>query len=133
MSEETSWLGPVVGIGIAAAVVIGIIVAFLCKRKGGDSSLYPTIIKKTTLSMQEVVEFFQAPERLAQLKQNQDYIAVAIKEKTEDGTYQIVLCCFNKAEGKLVNPEENAVVYKVQALDEVLERQFNGKDMIVLQ
>lgn len=132
MSEETSWLGPVVGIGIAAVVIIGIFVAFLRKRKDGDSSLYPTI-KKTTLSMQEVVEFFKAPERLALLKQNRDYIVVAIKEKTNDGTHQIVLCCFNKAEGTLVDPEKNAVVYKVQALDEVLERQFNGKDMLVLQ
>ena len=133
MSEETSWLGPVVGIGIAAAVIVGVIIAFLCKRKGRGNNSLLTTVKKTTLSMQEAVNFFKAPERLAFLKQNPDYIAVAIKEKTDDGTYQIVLCCFNKAEGTLVNPEENAVGYKVQALDEDLERLFNGKDMIVLQ
>lgn len=95
------------------------------------------ILKKIVLRIisfiKNIVSFFKNPRRLSKLQEDQDTIAVVIKEKLADGDYQVVNCLFNKEEGTLVNPEEDALVMTSGELDNTTQTHFKGKDMLVLQ
>lgn len=80
-----------------------------------------------------IVSFFRDHNRLRKLQENQNRIAVSIKGKQKNGDYQILNCLFDKAEKKLVEPEEDAVLITGQQLDAETKRAFGSKDMIVLQ
>lgn len=79
-----------------------------------------------------IVSFFKNPERLRKLKEDRNNVAVAIKEKLDTGEYQVVNCLFNKEEGKLVNPEEDAEIIQAENLDAQTMQNFGDKDMLVL-
>lgn len=91
------------------------------------------IVLRIISFFKNIVGFFKNPTRLRELQQNRNNIAVVIKEKLADGNYQVVNCLFNKEEGTLVNPEEDALVMTSGELDNTTQTQFKGKDMIVLQ
>lgn len=78
-----------------------------------------------------IVSFFRDPSRLRKLQENQNRIAVAIKEKLENGDYQVVNCLYDKEETKLVDPEEDAEVITSGELDAETKHAFGKKDMIV--
>lgn len=80
-----------------------------------------------------IVSFFRDRNRLRKLQEDQNRIAVSIKEKRENGDYQIVNCIYDKAEKKLVDPEEDAVLITSKQLDAETQRNFGSKDMLVLQ
>ncbi|MBR6588352.1 MAG: hypothetical protein IKK82_13150 [Kiritimatiellae bacterium] len=80
-----------------------------------------------------IVAFFKDPTRLLKLKADQNRIAVSIKEKLSSGEYQVVNCLFDKSSNELVNPEEDSQIITAEEIDEETERQFNGKEMIVLK
>ena len=82
--------------------------------------------------IKNIVGFFKNPQRLQKLKENQNLVAVAIKEKLDSGEFQMVNCLFNKEEGTLETPEEDALVVTSEELDPQLKRAFGNKDMIVL-
>lgn len=91
------------------------------------------IVLRIISFFKNIVGFFKNPTRLRKLQQNRNNIAVVIKEKLADGDYQVVNCLFNKEEGTLVNPEEDALVMTSGELDNTTQTQFKGKDMLVLQ
>lgn len=82
--------------------------------------------------VKNILGFFKNPQRLQKLKEDQNLIAVAIKKNLDDGNFQTVNCLFNKEEGILENPKEDALVVTSEELDPQLEQAFGNKDMIVL-
>ena len=80
-----------------------------------------------------IISFFRNRSRLRKLQEDQNRIAVAIKEKLENGDYQVVNCLYDKADENLVTPEEDAQVITSAQLDAETQRNFGSKDMIVLQ
>lgn len=94
-------------------------------------------IKKTFLIIlnffKNIISFFKTPSRLKQLEADKDKIAVAIKEKLENGDYQVVNCLFDKGTNQLVTPETDAEVISAQNLDSETIRTFGTKDMLVIQ
>lgn len=94
-------------------------------------------IKKVVLKIVSffcnIVAFFKDPSRLSKLKEDQNRIAVSIKEKLASGDYQVVNCLFDKSTDELVNPETDAQVISADEIDEETESQFNGKEMMVLK
>lgn len=98
-------------------------------------------IKKVVLAIirfvDNVVSWFEDPNRLRELQEDMDNIAVVVKEKLENGDYKVVKCLFNKREGKIVGREEasNQHIEGMTSdnLDEKTKRSFGNKDMIVLE
>lgn len=98
-------------------------------------------IKKVVLAIirfvDNVVSWFEDPNRLRELQEDMDNIAVVVKEKLENGDYKVVKCLFNKREGKIVGREEASNQYiegmTSDNLDEKTKRSFGNKDMIVLE
>ena len=92
-------------------------------------------IKKTVLAIisfvDNIVSFFRDRNRLRKLQQNQNRIAVAIKEKLKNGDYQVVNCLYDQQETKLVDPEEDAQVFTSEELDAETKRAFGDKNMLV--
>ena len=95
------------------------------------------LIKKITVRVisfiQHIVGFFRNPSRLRKLEENQNRIAVAIKEKLESGDYQVVNCLYDKDESELVDAEEDAEVITSAELDAETKRHFTETEMLVLQ
>lgn len=93
-------------------------------------------IKKIFLKIlnffKNIVSFFRTPNRLETIQKNQNTIAVAIKEKLDNGDYQVCNCLFNKDTTTLVNPEEDAQVITSGNIDEETRQSFGNKDMVVL-
>ena len=94
-------------------------------------------IKKIVVAIisfaRNIISFFRDRNRLRKLQEDQNRIAVSIKEKLENGDYQVVNCLYDKEESELVTPEEDAEVITSEKLDADTKRNFSGKDMIVLQ
>ena len=95
------------------------------------------LIKKIVVAIisfvSNIVSFFKEPSRLRKLQENQNRIAVAIKEKLDKGDYQVINCLFDKQENKLVDPEEDAEVITAEQLDAETKRAFGRKSMLLLQ
>ncbi|MWV61530.1 hypothetical protein DCO58_09070 [Helicobacter saguini] len=97
--------------------------------------------KKIFLSVvnftKNIVDFFKNPQRLKQLENDKNVIAVSIKEKLGNGDFKVVNCLFNKNKGEIVGEEtqsnENALGIETQSLDSETQKHFGDKDMIVLQ
>ena len=94
-------------------------------------------IKKIVVAIisfaRNIISFFRDRNRLRKLQEDQNRIAVAIKEKLENGEYQVVNCLFDKQKSELVDPEEDAVVITSGQLDAETLSNFGSKDMIILQ
>lgn len=91
------------------------------------------IFVKIVSFFQNICSFFRDPNRLRKLQADQNRIAVAIKEKLDNGDYQVVNCLYDKQDCTLVTPEADAEVITSEELDAETERYFGRKDMVVLQ
>ena len=89
--------------------------------------------KIKNLTLEDVVSFFKQPEILAKLQEDQNRIAVALKEKTEDNSYSVILCIYSQNDATLVTPEMAAKRFEAEELSVDLTSIFGNKDMIVLQ
>ncbi|RDU71806.1 hypothetical protein [Helicobacter brantae] len=98
-------------------------------------------IKKIVLTIirfvDNIVSWFENPNRLRELQEDMDNIAVAVKEKLENGDCGLIKCLFNTREGEIVGREESSNPYAEgmisDSLDEETKRVFGNKDMIVLE
>ena len=80
-----------------------------------------------------IVGFFKDPSRIRKLEEDENRIAVSIKEKLDNGDYQVVNCLYDKQDATLVTPEEDCVVITSQELDAETQANFGNKEMLVLQ
>lgn len=80
-----------------------------------------------------VVCWFRDPNRLRKLQEDENIIAVAIKERLENGNYNVINCLFDKERCELVDYEEDALIIESEQLDKETLKAFGEKDMIVLQ
>jgi len=82
-----------------------------------------------------IVSWFKNASRVKKLKEERDVVAVAIKEKLDNGDYNVVNCLFDKEKDEIVvdNGETQAEVITTESLDNETLKNFGDKDMIVLQ
>ena len=91
------------------------------------------IVLKIVNFFKNIAGFFKDPNRLKKLKEDQDKIAVAIKENLANGNYQVVNCLYDKETSELVTPEQDAEVITAEQLDAQTISVFGDKEMVVLQ
>lgn len=96
-----------------------------------------SIIKKIAVVvarfLSNVVAFFKDPNMLGRLKSNQNSIAVSIKEKLENGDYQVVNCLFDQQTCELIDPDVAAQVVTASDIDAEMAEKFGDKSMLVLK
>ena len=91
------------------------------------------IVVRIVSFVTHIVSFFRDPSRLRKLREDQNRIAVAIKERLDNGDYQVVNCLYDKEENSLVDPDEDAQVTTSKDLDRETRNAFRDKDMLVVQ
>ena len=93
------------------------------------------LVKKIFVAIFSFIEnirnFFRDPSRLRKLQENQNCIAVSIKEKLDNGDYQVVNCLYDKEDERLVSPETDCEAVTSQKLDKETKDAFGRKSMIV--
>lgn len=85
-----------------------------------------------TLSMAHVIKYFKSPDKLSELRENKNFIAVALKENQTDGSVKVACCMFDKSISEVVDIEK-AYCWYAKNLDKDLQDAFGDKPMIVLQ
>ena len=117
---------------IAIAVIIVSIFIFL-KYKKRKSDPFGAIHTKDVdiLGMEDILPFFKQPTTLKALKENDNLIAVVIKDVKEDGTFRILACIYDKKNNSVVDLDK-AEGWNTKKLDERLTQAFGDKSMIIL-
>ncbi|RDU66066.1 hypothetical protein CQA53_04480 [Helicobacter didelphidarum] len=128
MSENSGFI--IGGVAIAAIAFAGFMI--FNKTKKLKKSHMMNHIDKDILTMKEVIEYFRDTHVLNQLQQNKNYIAVVMREQTQDGKIGIILTLFDAQNEKILDTF-NAKYYCVKELDSDLKDSFGNKDMIVLE
>lgn len=82
---------------------------------------------------QHIISFFKDPVRLEQIQNNKNNIAVTIREKLKNGDYTVVNTLFNTDTGEVVDYQNCAEANIAPELDAETNRNFGGKDMMVLR
>ena len=78
-----------------------------------------------------IVGWFKDPKRLRKLREDQNKMAFAIKEKLANGDYNVVTGIFDQKTGEILI--EDTVVYQTKELDEETAKQFGNKDLIIIK
>lgn len=55
-----------------------------------------------------IIKFFRDKQRIKKLNENKKLMAIAIKEKLENGNFRVVNCCYNKETEELEDMQEDA-------------------------
>ncbi|WP_104682252.1 hypothetical protein [Helicobacter felis] len=79
---------------------------------------------------QHIISWFKNPSRLRQLEQDKRLLAVAIKERLENGNYGVVKCLYNK---QTEGVEEKADGIASEQVDAETQKHFGNQEMIVLE
>lgn len=117
-------------LAVVVAALVGFLVYKKCFSHGPSWKDIPPPKKVNLLTFKEVIAFFRQREVMEVLKTTPDAIAVAIREKKEDGVTSVILCSYNKKSNMIVFPFAH---YECDSLDEELVRVFGDKNMIVLK
>lgn len=115
-------------IGVIGFVVIVIGIFFFTRKK----SISIESIKQESLSMKEVIGFFQQTEILKQLQENSNLLAVVVREKLDNGDIALTLTCYDKEKEKIAHSPYTKQ-YVVKNMDSDLIQNFGNKDMLVLE
>lgn len=113
---------------IGGIVVVAAGIAVVCLSK--KSARKVEFVK--ILDMSEIVRFFKREDIIKNLQENSNFIAVAIKEKKDDGKFRVTAAVFDKAENQIVDIG-NSKVWLSESLSDDLQEAFGDKSMIVLQ
>lgn len=117
-------------ISIFVLIILAVFFIIVIKKKSLKNISYDIVTeKKELLSLTDVVSFFKQPEILEKIKQSNDNIAVALKEKKDENSFFIVLCIFSKDTTTVKYPLKR---FEVSKLNEDLISVFGDKDMIIL-
>ena len=94
-------------------------------------------IKKIFLKVvnwtKNIVGFFMDQQRLKKLQEEKNTIAIVIKEKLENGQYNLVKCLYNKEIDDVVYKETDAEGIEAESLDEETKQKFGDKDMLIIE
>lgn len=77
----------------------------------------------------EVLDWLFSEERLKKAQKNQDILLVSLKERLNNGNYNVVNCLFNQASNTIVE----STVIKSKDIDNETKERFRNKDMIVFE
>lgn len=91
------------------------------------------IFPKVINFLSNIVGFFRSPERLEKLKEDKNNLAISIKEKLDNGNYNVINCIFNTKTHELVDYEKTTISMEAQELDSETIKAFGDKEMIVLR
>jgi DNA repair protein RadC len=86
------------------------------------------LIRKIINFFRNIVGWFKDKARLIRLKKEKNTIAVAIKEKLQNGEYETYQCLFDDEKNEVLE----AQVITCEELDAETKAKFNDKDMLVL-
>ena len=117
-------------LGLIIIAVICVIVAAVKKNSLNTPADNIETEKKEELTLADIVSFFRRPEVTKELKSSEDLIAVALREKSDDGTNSIMVCLYDKKTSAVKQSLKRFVADKLSA---DLISTFGNKDMIVLQ
>lgn len=117
-------------IGIAVGIAVIIIVSASSKNLEDWKNLVEAK-EVEKLSFGEVVAFFKQADVSEKLKENEKYIAVAIKEKRDNNT-KIIACVFDQEKNNIAD-SKFAMAWNAKSIDKDLQETFGEKDMITLQ
>ena len=81
---------------------------------------------------ENIVNWFKQPERLKKLQEDENCIAVAIKENLKNGNYNVINCLYDPNTNKLVDYEKDALIITGESLDSDTLSKFGQKEMIVI-
>lgn len=95
-------------------------------------------IKKIALKVlnffKNIIGFFKTPNRLKDLKNNENIIAIAIRDNLENNNYNTVsLAMFDTKSNELYDYQENSLHITAESLDAETISQFGHKDMLVIK
>ena len=107
---------------ICIIIVIGIVTVVFFR--GAGRTLQPTAID--VISAETVISFFKRPDVVQKLQQNNNLLAVAVKDDKQN---IISLACFNKETNQV---EAEFISYQFNTMGEDLKTMFGDKPMIVL-
>lgn len=132
--------GVITAVGFFPLILLNMIASLIEMKDAfsfsDDSSFMKCIKQKTinvkSLGMKEIISYFKNPKRLELLKNDENKIAVAIKEKNNDDSYKLMCCIFDKQTNEVVNMED-AGFYNAESLEQDLLEAFSDKAMIILQ
>ncbi len=120
-------------IGVIGFVVIAIGIFFFTRKKSNNiESNSIESIKQESLSMKEVIGFFQQTEILKQLQENSNLLAVVVREKLDNGDIALTLTCYDKEKEKIAHSPYTKQ-YVVKNIDSDLMQNFGNKDMLILE
>lgn len=94
------------------------------------------IIKKIFLKVinfvNNILNFFKNPKIFNKLVNNNNLMALSIKEKLNAGNFRVVNCLYDKVKEEVVDVETNSIGINAEELDEETKQHFGNKDIIVL-
>ena len=117
-------------LGLIIIAVICVIIAAVKKNSLNATADNIETEKKEELTLADIVSFFKRPEVMEELKSSEDLIAVAIREKKDDGTNSVMVCLYDK---KNLTAKQSLKCFVADKLSDDLLSTFGNKDMIVLQ
>lgn len=120
-------------IGVVFALVAIVVGVYLIFKERGEKDIFSVIKceKVDTLAMSNVIKFFKQSDILEKLKENKDFIAVAMKQNETDGSFKIACCIFDKAKSNILDME-HVKCFHAKMLDRDLQEAFGDKEMIIL-
>lgn len=116
-------------IGATALVVVALGIFFFARAKRGA---FIETITQDTLTMKEVIAFFQQDSIIQELERDSNLLAVVVRERLDNGRIKLILTLFNKQENKIANTPKSRA-YIVASIDSDLEQNLGNRDMLVLE
>lgn len=115
---------------IISAVILMIVILIIVYRKRLNKGI--NVVEVDLLTMEEIIKSFKRKEVMEILHNNDDFIAVVIKEYKEDH-YDIVCTLYDRTEEAVVEDFKFPLMFKAKDINEDLKNAFSDKDMIVLK
>lgn len=112
--------------------MLGNIISFFKKVWEALKRLGKWLWEKILNFAKNIKAFFLERSRKELLRKRKDLLAVSIKERLGNGNYGVVNCLYDTDKEDIFDMEEAQDV-EAEQLDDVTNRNFGDKEMIVLQ
>ncbi|MDO7019920.1 hypothetical protein Q5M86_03930 [Brachyspira innocens] len=118
---------------VSAVILIIVVVSIILYRKRFNiDDIAFDIIEVDLLTMEEILKSFKRKEVIDILRNDDDLLAVVIKEHKNNG-YRIICTLYDKREEEILKDFKFPLIFKAKDINEDLKNAFSDKDMIVLK